>query len=75
MCNAVSKIDGIISALCTNSYMARMARLHNDANVLCLGGRVVGTELAADIVDCFLLNRPLMDAKYIRRRAKVTNIE
>ncbi len=75
MCNAVSKIDGIVSALCTNSYMARMARLHNDANILCLGGRVVGSELAADIVDSFLLNQPLMDEKYIRRREKVTKME
>jgi ribose 5-phosphate isomerase B len=75
MCNAASRVDGIIAALCTNSYMARMSRLHNDANVLCLGGRVVGTELAFDIVDTFLQSQPLMDEKYLRRRAKVDRME
>jgi ribose 5-phosphate isomerase B len=75
MSNAASRIDGIIAALCTNSYMARMARLHNDANILCLGGRVIGPELAWDIVNQFLSNDPLMDEKYLRRRAKVDEME
>ncbi len=75
MCNAASRIDGIIAALCTNSYMSKMARLHNDANILCLGGRVVGSELAWDITTSFLNNEPLMDEKYIRRRNKVDSIE
>lgn len=75
MSNAASRVDGIIAALCTNSYMARMARLHNDANILCLGGRVVGQELAWDIVEQFLSNDPLMDDKYIRRRSKVDDLE
>ncbi|HRT31565.1 MAG TPA: ribose 5-phosphate isomerase B, partial [Anaerolineae bacterium] len=48
---AANKVHGIRAALCTDSYMARMARLHNDANVLALGGRVVGVGLALDIVD------------------------
>ncbi|HOV48052.1 MAG TPA: ribose 5-phosphate isomerase B [Anaerolineae bacterium] len=51
---AANKVHGIRAALCTDSYMARMARLHNDANVLALGGRVVGVGLALDIVDAFL---------------------
>ena len=51
---AANKVHGIRAALCTDSYMARMARLHNDANVLALGGRVVGVGLALDIVDTFL---------------------
>jgi ribose 5-phosphate isomerase B len=75
MCNAASRIDGIIAALCTNSYMARMARLHNDANILCLGGRVVGTELAFDIVGNFLSAEPLLEEKYLRRRGKVDDLE
>lgn len=49
-----NKHRGIRAALCTNEYMARMARQHNDANVLALGGRVVGTALANAIVDAFL---------------------
>ena len=49
-----NKYKGIRAALCTNEYMARMAREHNDANVLALGARVVGISLAAAIADAFL---------------------
>ena len=45
---------GIRAALCTNEYMAKMTRLHNNANVLCLGSRVIGIELAQAIVIEFL---------------------
>ncbi len=45
---------GVRAALCTSAYMARMARAHNDANVLCLGGRVIGTGQAEDILKTFL---------------------
>jgi len=45
---------GVRAALCTNEYMAAMARRHNDANVLCLGERVIGIELARAIVTVFL---------------------
>ncbi len=45
---------GVRAALCTNSYMAKMSREHNDANVLCLGGRVVGAALGEEIVRTFL---------------------
>lgn len=51
---AANKVPGIRAALCTNSYMARMAREHNDANMLAIGGRVVGAGLALDIVKAFL---------------------
>jgi ribose 5-phosphate isomerase B len=50
----VNKIRGIRAALCNNEYMARMARQHNNANILALGGRVVGSALAFAIVDAFL---------------------
>ena len=49
-----NKHKGIRAALCTNEYMARMAREHNDANVLALGARVVGTSLAEAIAEAFL---------------------
>ena len=49
-----NKFMGIRSALCTNEYMARMARQHNDANILGMGARVVGSALAFSIVDAFL---------------------
>jgi ribose 5-phosphate isomerase B len=51
---AVSRVPGIRAALCTNVYMAKMARAHNDANILCLGGRVIGVGLAEEIVQTFL---------------------
>ena len=74
MSNSASRFDGIVAALCTNSYMAKMSRLHNAANVLCLGGRVVGSELAWDIVTSFLNNDPLEDERYVRRREKVRSL-
>jgi ribose 5-phosphate isomerase B len=51
---SANKVRGIRAALCHETYTARMARLHNDANVLCLGGRVLGTGVAADVVKAFL---------------------
>jgi len=51
---AANKVPGIRAAVCTNSYMARMSREHNDANILALGERVVGLDLALDIVDTWL---------------------
>ncbi len=51
---AANAVRGIRAALCNDLYTARMSRLHNDANVLSLGGRVVGTGLAEDIVDVWL---------------------
>lgn len=51
---AANKVAGIRCALCTNEYMARMARQHNNANMLALGGRVIGFRLAESILDAFL---------------------
>lgn len=51
---AANKVPGIRAALCTNEYMAEMARRHNNANILALGGRVIGPELAKNIVKAFL---------------------
>jgi len=48
-----NKIKGIRAALCPNDFMAKMARKHNNANILCLGQRVVGTDHALSIVDTF----------------------
>lgn len=49
-----NKFKGIRAAVCTNEFMARMARQHNNANVLALGARVLGSSLANSIVDAFL---------------------
>lgn len=49
-----NKVKGVRAALCTDSFMAKMSRLHNDANVLALGAGIVGEALALEIVDTFL---------------------
>lgn len=51
---AANKIKGIRAAVCSDTYSAKMSREHNDANILCLGQRVVGEGLALDIVDIWL---------------------
>jgi ribose 5-phosphate isomerase B len=54
MSMAANKHKGIRAACCSDTFSARMTRMHNDANVLCLGGRVVGAGLACDMVDLFI---------------------
>lgn len=54
MAMTAGKVRGVRAAVCTDTYMARMTRAHNNANILCLGERVLGPGLAADIVDTFL---------------------
>lgn len=51
---AANKISGIRAACCSDYYSAKYTRLHNDANVLCMGGRVVGEGLACELLDVFL---------------------
>lgn len=51
---AANKVAGVRAALCTNEFMARMARSHNDANVLALGQRVIGLDHALAVIDVFL---------------------
>lgn len=64
---AANKIKGVRCALCSEPLSAKMTRLHNNANVLALGGQMVGTNLALDIVETFL-NTPFSEEeKHIRR--------
>ena len=56
MSMAANKHRGIRAALCGDTYSARFTRMHNDANVLCMGANVVGGGLAFDIIDTFLSN-------------------
>ena len=51
---AANKVKGVRAALCTNEYMAEMTRRHNNANILAMGARVIGSELAKNIVKKFL---------------------
>ena len=64
---AANKVNGIRAACCSDYFSAKYTRLHNDANILALGGRVVGPGLALKIVDTFL-NTPFSnDERHIRR--------
>ena len=54
MSMCANKYNGIRAALCGDTYSAKMTRQHNDANVLCMGARVIGSCLAVDILESFL---------------------
>lgn len=71
---SANKVPGIRAALCTDSYMARMSREHNDANILALGARVVGSGLAMDIIDTWL-NSEFLGGKHEARINKISGIE
>ena len=71
---AANKIKGIRCALCSEAYSARMARAHNDANVLALGGRVLGPELAADVVRTFFA-QDFEGGRHARRVGKIIALE
>ena len=64
---AANKVKGIRAALCTDCFMAEATRLHNDANVLAMGGRVIGAGLALKIVDTFLDTPFSNEERHIRR--------
>ena len=68
-----NRIPGIRAALCTDCFMAQATREHNDANILAMGGRVVGGGLACKIVDTFL-DTPFSNAeRHMRRIRKIDN--
>lgn len=54
MSMCANKYNGVRAALCSDTFSARMTRMHNDANVICMGARVIGSALAIDILDAFL---------------------
>lgn len=56
MSMCANKYNGVRAAVCSDTFSAKMTRRHNDANVLCLGARVIGSCLAEDIIDIFLAN-------------------
>ena len=71
---SANKIKGIRAALCGDWYSAKYTRLHNDANVLCMGGRVIGSGLAAEIVDIFL-DTEFEGGRHARRVDKIMKLE
>ena len=62
-----NKIKGIRASLCTDPYSAKMTRLHNDANVLALGGGIIGKNMALEIVEVFLNTEFSQGENHIRR--------
>ena len=72
---AANKLRGIRAALCGDTYSAHQSREHDDCNVLCLGARVVGVELALEIVRSFVAAKFTGEERHLRRLAKVKAME
>ena len=71
---AAKKVKGIRAALCTNEFCAEMTRRHNNANILCMGGKVVDSATARKLVDIFL-NTPFEGGRHQRRIDQIAQIE
>ena len=69
-----NKVPGIRAALCHNAYTAQMARAHNDANVLCLGGRVLDEATLKELVRVFL-STAFEGGRHARRVAKMNDLD
>ena len=68
-----NKVNGVYAAVCQDSFCAELARSHSDTNVLCLGGKIIGSAIAMEIVRVWMTTEWLgtSDQKYARRVAKV----
>ena len=74
MSMAANKIPGIRAAVCNDCFSTRYTRLHNDANILCMGERVIGQGLALELVDIFLTTG-FEGGRHQRRVDKITALE
>lgn len=74
-CVAANKLRGIRAALCADTYSAHQSREHDDCNILCLGARVVGVELAMEIIRAFVAARFTGEERHVRRLSKINEIE
>lgn len=74
MAITANKFKGVRAATVTDLFSAKMAREHNDINVLCLGGRVVAAPLAKELVEIFL-NTPFAGGRHEKRVKKITKME
>jgi len=72
---AANKVHGVRACLCHDTYSAHQAVEHDDMNVLCLGARIVGVELARELVKTFLAAKFSGEERHVRRVAKVNDIE
>ena len=69
-----NKFKNVRAALCNDLFTAKMSRLHNDANVLTIGGRIVGKDLAKEIVNIWI-NTPFEGGRHLKRLEKINLIE
>jgi RpiB/LacA/LacB family sugar-phosphate isomerase len=74
-CVAVNKIKGIRAGLCHDTYSAHQGVEHDNINVLCLGARVIGEELAKELITAFLSAKFTGEERHRRRLAKIEEIE
>jgi len=74
MSMVANKYPKVRAALCNDLFSAKMSRMHNDANVLVLGGRVIGKDLAAEIVKVWLTT-PFEGDRHLKRLQKIKKIE
>jgi len=72
---AANKLKGVRAALCGDTYSGHQSREHDDCNVLCLGARVTGVELALEIVRAFVAARFTCEERHLRRLKKVAEME
>lgn len=72
---AANKVKGIRAALCCSEFMAKAAREHNDANILCLGARILEENEALKIVDAFLTSDFSKEERHVKRVKKMMQIE
>ena len=69
-----NKICGIYAAVCQEPFCAQLSREHTDSNVLCIGGKIIGSAIAMEIVKTWMKTEPLTAEKYRRRVKKVCDI-
>jgi ribose 5-phosphate isomerase B len=72
---AANKVVGVRAAMCHDTYSAHQGVEHDDMNVLCVGARIIGVELARELVTSFLNARFSGEARHVRRLNKVKAIE
>ncbi|WP_099204218.1 ribose 5-phosphate isomerase B [Scatolibacter rhodanostii] len=74
ICMVANKVKGIRAAVCSDLYSAEMTRRHNDANILCMGGKIVNESKAAELVDIFL-STEFEGGRHQRRVDQIAQIE
>lgn len=74
-CITANKMRGVYACVCHDTYSAHQGVEHDNMNVLCLGGRIIGPELAQELVKAFLAACFIPEARFIRRVGKIKRIE